>query len=246
MSKMRDIAGEKFGELTAIERDFQAQIEKKSIKPIWKCECACGNIVSIRSNNLLRGTTKSCGCGRKKASIQQRISEVDEYIKKNHIEDIDHSIISLGNNHLVLVDNEDFEELNTYLWSKDGAGYARTNVLKDGKRINVNMQDILMKPKNGLCVLFKDKNIKNYRRNNLEVVERKSIVFNRQVSKNKKYSDYKGVTKMRGKWTSIVTKDGNAYRLGTFSTEVGAAIAYNEKAIELFGKYAWLNDIDAR
>jgi hypothetical protein len=48
---------------------------------------------------------------------------------------------------------------------------------------------------------------------------------------------------MKGKWSASVMKDDVVHRLGTFETEHDAARAYNEKAIELFGEYAWVNDL---
>jgi hypothetical protein len=57
------------------------------------------------------------------------------------------------------------------------------------------------------------------------------------------YSNFKGVTKQRGNWTASITKDEVVYRLGKFPTERDAAVAYNVKAIELFGEYAWLNEV---
>lgn len=56
-------------------------------------------------------------------------------------------------------------------------------------------------------------------------------------------SDYKGVTwnKLRGKWQSKIQCDGRTIHLGWFKEAVDAAIAYNGKAIELFGEFAQLN-----
>jgi len=50
--------GDKFERLTVIEeasRDNGGYI-------LWKCECICGAIKTIRSNHLRTGNTKSCGC----------------------------------------------------------------------------------------------------------------------------------------------------------------------------------------
>ena len=49
-------------------------------------------------------------------------------------------------------------------------------------------------------------------------------------------SKYKGVTKSCGKnrWNAEIAKDGQRHKLGVFSSEESAALAYNSKAIELF------------
>lgn len=51
----RDLSGQRFGRLTAIEYVGDGK---------WKCKCDCGNISYPSSSVLLRGTTKSCGCYR--------------------------------------------------------------------------------------------------------------------------------------------------------------------------------------
>lgn len=51
-----DLAGQKFGRLTVIERaGFNG-------KTLWKCLCECGNQTTAQSPNLRKGTHKSCGC----------------------------------------------------------------------------------------------------------------------------------------------------------------------------------------
>lgn len=57
-------------------------------------------------------------------------------------------------------------------------------------------------------------------------------------------SKYRGVTKTKSnKWVASIGYKYNDYRLGTFKTEVDAALAYNKKAIELHGEFACLNDV---
>lgn len=53
-----DIEGQRFGRLVAI----RPTEERKNKYVIWECQCDCGNIAYVRSNSLLRGQTKSCGC----------------------------------------------------------------------------------------------------------------------------------------------------------------------------------------
>lgn len=57
---------------------------------------------------------------------------------------------------------------------------------------------------------------------------------------------YKGVAHKAGRkkaFEARVYKDGRCYTGGTYYTAKEAAIAYNEKATELFGEFACLNDI---
>ena len=57
---MNDIAGKKFGRLTAL------RIVGKTTdnRPAWLCRCECGNEKIVSEHNLKRNNTKSCGCYR--------------------------------------------------------------------------------------------------------------------------------------------------------------------------------------
>lgn len=50
--------GGKFGRLTAVEKTG----EVRHSRPVWKCQCDCGQTKAVVSSSLLRGDTKSCGC----------------------------------------------------------------------------------------------------------------------------------------------------------------------------------------
>lgn len=68
MSKLIDIAGQRFNRLIVIEF---SRLDKNGAAH-WKCKCDCGNETIVSSNNLKRGGTKSCGCLRKETG---RLSE---------------------------------------------------------------------------------------------------------------------------------------------------------------------------
>lgn len=55
----KDLTNQKFGRLTAIEN-----IPEKSdgTHTYWRCRCDCGTEVIVRTDQLTRGVTKSCGC----------------------------------------------------------------------------------------------------------------------------------------------------------------------------------------
>lgn len=65
MAKRRNITGQKFGRLTALEYVGRRQCRLKKLyqtKSIWRFRCDCGNIVDRIIGHVLRGDTHSCGC----------------------------------------------------------------------------------------------------------------------------------------------------------------------------------------
>ena len=58
MPRFKDISGQRFGRLTAVQRVGK----DKTNHAIWKCLCDCGNYKNVSSNSLKSGNTKSCGC----------------------------------------------------------------------------------------------------------------------------------------------------------------------------------------
>lgn len=75
-----DLTGKRFGLLTVIERD---QEKEKSYNNVvyWKCLCDCGNVISVRANNLRRkdeNRTISCGCSKRSAGELYIANILDE------------------------------------------------------------------------------------------------------------------------------------------------------------------------
>ena len=58
---IKDITGQRFGKLVAIE----CVGTNTDHKAIWKCKCDCGNTVNVIGRHLRIGATTSCGCVRK-------------------------------------------------------------------------------------------------------------------------------------------------------------------------------------
>lgn len=66
MPPLIDLTGKIFGQLTVISRDYETQKAKNEAKPIWKCQCTCGNMISVLGKSLRDGKTVSCGCAASK------------------------------------------------------------------------------------------------------------------------------------------------------------------------------------
>lgn len=60
-SKIRDLTGQKFGLLTVV-----GLADTETRKTYWVCKCDCGNMKTVRSDSLLCGAIKSCGCLKRK------------------------------------------------------------------------------------------------------------------------------------------------------------------------------------
>lgn len=159
--------------------------------------------------------------------------------------------IPLTQGKFALVDDEDYERINQWKWHIGGKGYAiRTeNFYKPcGRRTSRT----IMMHRYILCVetVFHVDHINHdrldNRRFNLRKCTRSQNLMNTQVRKNKSLSRYKGVARYARdkRWLAYINKDGIRHRLGRFEKEEDAAMAYNKKAIELFGAFALLNAIE--
>lgn len=67
--RRKDLTGRRFGRLTAV-----CPIDRRDKKGcvFWKCRCDCGNETIVTEDNLVQGTTRSCGC--LKREFQQNIA----------------------------------------------------------------------------------------------------------------------------------------------------------------------------
>lgn len=59
--RIHDLTGKVFGQLTVLEREPTTQ----DGRVCWLCACSCGNTCVVKSNLLVAGKTKSCGCLKK-------------------------------------------------------------------------------------------------------------------------------------------------------------------------------------
>lgn len=59
MGRCKDLAGMKFHALTVLEK---TEKRDSSGNVYWLCKCDCGNNTLVKSNSLISGHTKGCGC----------------------------------------------------------------------------------------------------------------------------------------------------------------------------------------
>lgn len=59
--KFKDLTDKTFGNLRVLYRDTERELKVVS-HTYWMCKCSCGNLKSVESNGLIRGSAKDCGC----------------------------------------------------------------------------------------------------------------------------------------------------------------------------------------
>lgn len=157
--------------------------------------------------------------------------------------------IPLTRGYVAIVDDEDFELVSQYRWvavtKKGYTTYAGSFVTTDGKRHQITMHRLVMNFPTSSVDHINGDGLDNRRSTNLRVATVSQNLANRGAPSNNT-SGFKGVwwDRVRSVWVASIYPGGKHKRLGSFSTAAEAAHAYNKKAIELFGEFAYLNQID--
>jgi hypothetical protein len=152
--------------------------------------------------------------------------------------------IQLTQGEIALVDDFDLEQLSQFKWYVHKAAhtcYARTDVGGRKNKKHIYMHRLLVSVPAGLQVDHRDYNGLNNQRCNLRICSQQENMQSRR-SLNKT-SKYKGVYKCNhaSGWYARAQKKGEVFYLGYFRDETEAANAYDAKAKELFGEFAYLN-----
>lgn len=155
--------------------------------------------------------------------------------------------IKLTRGKYAIVNDEDFEHLNKYKWyahkSRD-TYYAYRGDSLNGKKIVVAMhrQILGLSYQDGLETDHRNHNGLDNRRDNIRICTRHQNSLNQLANKNTT-SKYKGVSRDKNykKWHAHIKIHQKSYYIGKFDNEIDAAKAYDIKAKELFGEFAYLN-----
>jgi hypothetical protein len=141
-----------------------------------------------------------------------------------------------------LVDDEDFEELNQRKWRLHPYGYAHSYTNgSHATRKDIFMHRIITNCPPDKQIDHKDGNGLNNQEYNLRICTVGQNAKNRKVRVNSK-SGYKGVyARKRGYFQASINVDNKFIHIGMFRDPISAAHAYDKKAKEVCGGFAWLN-----
>jgi len=155
-----------------------------------------------------------------------------------------------GKKYNISVDDKDVHLLNEKMWFVHKSYEGKMYVVRDDylgldenkKRImkRVFLHRTIMNPNSGSDIDHVNGNGLDNRRKNLRVCSRQQNSANRGPLNGR---EYKGVFKHRKKWLAQIGYNYKRIYLGCFHKKEDAAMAYNKKAVELFGNFAYTNKI---
>ncbi len=159
--------------------------------------------------------------------------------------------ISLTQGKFAIVDDEDYEWLSQWKWyavKKRNSFYVERRSPTDPcthKSSKVSMHRVIMDAIKGKEVDHINHDTLDNRRSNLRLCTASENQQNRRPQSNCS-SRFKGVCRdrRRRKWGACIYINGKRIGLGSFDSETDAAEAYDKKAQELFGEFAYTNSME--
>lgn len=147
--------------------------------------------------------------------------------------------LETANGYCFLIDDSDYERVVSVKW-----GGSKDNHIRETSGERRWLTHFLMgRPPIGMIIDHADGNPLNNCRYNLRVCSHSENMRNRRKRK-KTIGIYKGVSYVgyckNRPWMARIRKK----RIGFYRTREEAALAYNEVAVEMFGEFASLNEID--
>lgn len=154
--------------------------------------------------------------------------------------------ILLSNGLFCSVDDSDFEDLNQFHWHaarRKYTHYAHRMIDINGKRTSILMHRLISMAPKGMEVDHIDGDGLNNQKSNLRLA---TISQNRshQIRQHpKKTSRFRGVSwsKSMKKWVSNIQVNKKYNHLGSFDSEIDAAMSYDRAAAENFKEFASTN-----
>ncbi|MCG3797047.1 HNH endonuclease [Bacillus toyonensis] len=147
-----------------------------------------------------------------------------------------------GDGLFAIVDHKDYQWLKNEKLYLNKKGYIIRNAKINGgfQTTIVHREIIGAKRGDNSIVDHKNRNKLDIRRSNLRFA---TVSQNAQNSGPRGGRRFKGVKRHLNKWRVDIMVNGKNYYIGLFDCEIEGAIAFNKKAIELCGEFAWLNEI---
>lgn len=157
-------------------------------------------------------------------------------------------LLQLSKGYIAQVDDEDYELLSQWCWSATKCCdkiYARRTKKYGNKKVHIYLHRFLMNvhlcDKTVFCD-HKDRDTLNNQKENLRICTAADNQRNKTKKRNGIHK-YIGVSVNHKRFSASLTHNGKRVYIGTYDTQEEAALAYNNKKIELHGEFANLNQL---
>lgn len=158
-------------------------------------------------------------------------------------------LIPLTQGKFAKVDNEDYERLMRNKWCARKTRTGRFYATRSRYKQEPEMHRFIMNAPPNTEIDHRNNDGLDNQKHNLRVTTRSGNARNlpkvRYFRGHAPSSQYKGVCRAGKRWVAQISTRKNSvqnyFYLGTFESEVVAAKAYDAKAKEIFGEFAYLN-----
>lgn len=229
---IKDITGQRFGKLIAIERVADKITPSGNCRAMWHCKCDCGNEKDISYNSLMYDKTQSCGC----LSIE-KIKNIGKNNKKYN------KYIFYGDMGLCytsdykncwIFDSDDYDVIANYYWHTNGKDYGMAKLSNEK---NIYMHRLVMNCYDSSVEIDHiNHNRFDNRKVNLRKLTPSENQHNKQVNKNNT-SGITGISyhKKDKRYIGTINKDKVCYKK-EFKTIQEAISWRKNKSLELYGE----------
>jgi hypothetical protein len=153
--------------------------------------------------------------------------------------------IELFTGELAIIDDEDFERVSQHKWhrtiGKSGIVYARRQEISDNKVINISLHGFILSNTTTLEIDHKNRNGLDNRKCNLRLATHQQNSWNRGVNGKIQYKGVSAYKNRKSTYRAQIRMNDKITYLGCFKTPEAAALAYDKKAYEIQGEFAYLN-----
>ena len=155
--------------------------------------------------------------------------------------------VTLSRGFQALIDDEDYNLIKVFKWHvipQRNTFYAASRENNNGKRRLVYMHRLILRLPHFVPMIdHKDMNGLNNCKDNLRICTRNQNHQNTPKARGIYTSVFKGVSWIKHikKWRACIAIDRKGYHIGVYRNEIDAALAYDNRAKELFGEFARLN-----
>lgn len=149
--------------------------------------------------------------------------------------------IKLTRGQYAIIDDADYDLISQFNWHCSAKGYAERSAHNGETR---KMHRVIMNAPDGMQVDHINRNKLDNRRSNLRLCTNTQNVANTPPRPGRKY---KGISfiESTNRWKAEIYTLGKSRYLGVFNCPKKAALAYNKAAVQKYGSFAYLNQVQA-